>query len=127
MHALKAASTTPAPATACPKCVTNDAGKRTCCARGGGWYPTCGKKGDSKADHTWDEGLQACQNPAPGQAHAQVMLINQTTTSQLQIISATDSTKDVHDSYTANSREHVTLSDPTIVISLFLVLPLFYV
>ena len=65
-----AAVTTLAPTTTCSKCVTNDAGKRTCCARGGGWYPTCGKKGDSKAAHTWDEGMQACQGELMGDRRA---------------------------------------------------------
>ena len=70
LAASTAAATTPASATACSKCVTNDAGKRTCCARGGGWYPTCGKQGDSKAAHTWDEGMQACQGELMGDGRA---------------------------------------------------------
>ena len=60
MHALKAAATTPAPATTCPKCVTNNVGTLTCCARGGSWFNNCGNPGDSTLDHTWQEGLQAC-------------------------------------------------------------------
>ena len=70
LAASTAAATTAAPVTKCPKCVTNDAGKRTCCARGGGWYQTCGKKGDSKAAHTWDEGMQACQGELMGDGRA---------------------------------------------------------
>ena len=135
LAASTAAATTAAPVTKCPKCVTNDAGKRTCCARGGGWYQTCGKKGDSKAAHTWDEGMQACQDPAPGQAQMQAMLANQTTAiqrrktvhQQQDTISSAISENDAHDSHTVNSRKHVTLSDYTMVISLFLVMPLWYV
>ena len=135
LAASTAAATTPASATACSKCVTNDAGKRTCCARGGGWYRTCGIKGDSKFTHTWDEGMQVCQDPAPGQAQMQAMLANQTTAiqrrktvhQQQDTIISTISVNDAHGSHTVNSRKHVTLSDPTIVISLFLVMPLWYV
>ena len=44
----------------CPKCVTNDAGFPTCCARGGSWFQNCGNNGDSNFQHTWDEGFIAC-------------------------------------------------------------------
>ena len=53
-------TTTPVPIT-CAKCATNKAGKRTCCARGGSWLKNCGNPGDSKFDHAWDEGIQACE------------------------------------------------------------------
>ena len=66
LAASTAAATTLAPTTTCPKCVTNDVGTRTCCARGGSWYRTCGEKGDSKAEHTWDEGMRACQGELMG-------------------------------------------------------------
>ena len=46
---------------ACPKCGTTKAsGKRSCCARGGAWFKNCGGAGDSQFDHTWAEGMQAC-------------------------------------------------------------------
>ena len=137
IHVLTAAATTLAPATTCPKCVANDVGTRTCCARGGGWYRTCGKKGDSKAEHTWDEGLRACRDPAPGQVQAQAMMVNRTTAiqrwnnvqqqQQNTISSPASSMKDVQGSRAVNCKDHVTVSDPTIVISLFLVLTLWYV
>ena len=35
-------------------------GTRSCCARGGAWFNKCGDVGDTKFDHTWAEGFQAC-------------------------------------------------------------------
>jgi len=46
----------------CPMCGTNNAGKRTCCARGGTWFGKCGDVGDSNFDHTWVEGVQSCKD-----------------------------------------------------------------
>ena len=47
----------------CPKCGTDKrSGKRTCCAPGGAWVKKCGIPGDSKFDHTWLEGIQACNS-----------------------------------------------------------------
>ena len=45
----------------CAKCGTSKAGKRSCCARGGAWFKNCGDAGDTKVDHTWTEGVQACK------------------------------------------------------------------
>ena len=46
----------------CPKCVTSiKSGKLSCCARGGAWFKNCGDVGDTKFDHTWSEGIQACK------------------------------------------------------------------
>ena len=46
----------------CPKCgVTKKFGARSCCARGGAWFKNCGDDGDTKFDHTWTEGIQACK------------------------------------------------------------------
>ena len=46
----------------CPKCgTTKKSGKLSCCARGGAWFKNCGDAGDTKFDHTWAEGIQACQ------------------------------------------------------------------
>ena len=47
---------------ACPKCATNKASKRSCCARGGAWFKNCGDSGNTKFDHTWAEGIQACKS-----------------------------------------------------------------
>ena len=47
----------------CPKCSTvKKSGMRSCCARGGGWFKNCGDVGDTKFDHTWAEGIQACKS-----------------------------------------------------------------
>ena len=47
----------------CPVCGTSKkSGKRSCCARGGAWFKNCGDVGDTKLDHTWAEGVQACES-----------------------------------------------------------------
>ena len=48
----------------CPKCgAIKKSGERerSCCARGGAWFKNCGDVGDTKFDHTWAEGIQACK------------------------------------------------------------------
>ena len=46
----------------CPKCgSTRTSGKLSCCARGGAWFKNCGDGDDPKFDHTWVQGIQACQ------------------------------------------------------------------
>ena len=58
-----AATTTTMTATGsiCFKCGTvKKSGKLSCCARGGSWFKNCGDSGDSKFEHTWVEGVQAC-------------------------------------------------------------------
>ena len=49
----------------CPKCGSFTSGKRSCCAPGGAWFEQCGGPGDSKFEHTWFEGIQACGSPIP--------------------------------------------------------------
>ena len=50
----------------CPKCVAHkESGKLTCCARGGAWFQKCGNIGNSNFDHTWIEGIRACQSAFP--------------------------------------------------------------
>ena len=50
------------PSTTCPKCGTAKKSKKlSCCAHGGAWYKNCGYEGDTKFDHTWTEGEQACK------------------------------------------------------------------
>ena len=45
----------------CPKCgVAKKSGKLSCCVRGGSWFKTCGDA--STFDHTWSEGMQACNS-----------------------------------------------------------------
>ena len=47
----------------CPKCgTTKKSGKRSCCARGGAWFKSCGDAGNKQFDHTWAEGIQACKH-----------------------------------------------------------------
>ena len=49
----------------CTKCGTiKKSGKLSCCARGGSWFKNCGESGDTKLDHTWVEGIQACNSVA---------------------------------------------------------------
>ena len=47
----------------CVNCGTSKkSGKRSCCARGGDWSENCGDAGDTKLEHTWIEGIQACKD-----------------------------------------------------------------
>ena len=56
------ASVTGVPPRICQKCGTNKkSGKRSCCVRGGAWFGNCGNEGDSQFDHTWQEGIKACE------------------------------------------------------------------
>ena len=49
----------------CPKCGTTKLGKLSCCAADGAWVHHCGDDGDgSKFDHTWKEGVLACEGAA---------------------------------------------------------------
>ena len=53
-------STTTSPVT-CRKCGIDKYGYPSCCGFGGAWFKNCGDAGDSKFDHTWSEGIQACK------------------------------------------------------------------
>ena len=58
----------------CPKCgITKKSGKMSCCGRGGSWFGNCGSAGNTKLDHTWYEGLQACK----ARAHSKIDIIEQ--------------------------------------------------
>ena len=47
----------------CPNCgIAKKSGKGSCCAPGGAWFKNCGDAGDTKFDHTWTEGVQACKD-----------------------------------------------------------------
>ena len=47
----------------CPKCgEMKKSGRGSCCARGGAWFKNCGDAGDTQFDHSWSEGIQACEN-----------------------------------------------------------------
>ena len=46
----------------CIKCGTADkSGVLSCCAHGGAWFENCGDAGNADFDHTWTEGIQACE------------------------------------------------------------------
>ena len=48
---------------ACESCgAFKKTGQLSCCALGGTWFDNCGPDGDSNSDHTWLEGIQACQS-----------------------------------------------------------------
>ena len=71
----------------CFKCGTiKKNGKLSCCARGGSWFKNCGDAGDSKFEHTWIEGVQACNEITSVslslRAQVQSMLHNQTSIAQ---------------------------------------------
>ena len=47
----------------CPKCsIIKRSGELSCCARGGSWHNQCSDSSDPTFDHTWNEGIQACNN-----------------------------------------------------------------
>ena len=62
---ISAATTTTTTTTVGPSCPTCGAivksGKLSCCARGGSWFENCGATGNTKFEHTWYEGIQACK------------------------------------------------------------------
>ena len=45
----------------CSQCSTlKKSGKLSCCASGGAWFNKCGDAGDKNFNHTWVDGIQAC-------------------------------------------------------------------
>ena len=53
--------TTAAMLSACPHCGTvAKSGKVSCCGHGGAWFGTCGSPGSGSFEHSWYEGMQAC-------------------------------------------------------------------
>ena len=47
----------------CPKCnLLKKSGQLSCCARGAAWFKKCGDPGDSRFEHTWLQGKQACNS-----------------------------------------------------------------
>ena len=61
----RADTTTTITVSVCPKCGTiAKSGKMSCCGRGGSWFKTCGGVGNTKLQHTWHEGIQACKTPS---------------------------------------------------------------
>ena len=50
----------------CSKCAPIEkSGKISCCGRGGSWFRNCGSGGNSNLDHTWSEGIRACETRLP--------------------------------------------------------------
>ena len=46
----------------CPKCgIIGRSGKSSCCGRGGSWFGNCGSADNTKVEHRWYEGLEACK------------------------------------------------------------------
>merc|ERR1712032_1386329 len=46
----------------CLRCGTiAKSGKPSCCGRGGSWFKNCGGGGNTKLQHSWYEGMQACK------------------------------------------------------------------
>ena len=62
VKATRVTSTASTASPACPKCGTNQFAKRSCCGRGGAWFGRCGRPGDSEFEHTWMEGIRACES-----------------------------------------------------------------
>ena len=55
-------TTTTLTVSACPRCGTiAKSGQMSCCGRGGSWFKSCGGAGNTKLQHTWYEGIQACK------------------------------------------------------------------
>ena len=62
MHVQTPAGTTAITVSVCPRCGTiGKSGKSSCCGRGGSWFKNCGGAGNTKRQHTWHEGIQACK------------------------------------------------------------------
>ena len=56
-----AGTTTTIPVSACPRCgIIVKSGKMSCCGRGGSWFKNCGG-GNKKRQHTWYQGIRACE------------------------------------------------------------------
>ena len=61
-HIKSPARTATTISSVCPKCGTiAKSGKTSCCSRGGSWFKTCGGAGNTRLQHTWYEGIQACK------------------------------------------------------------------
>ena len=57
------AVTTTAVSAVCPKCGTvQKSGRSSCCGRGGAWFGRCGSVGNTNFEHSWYDGIQACDS-----------------------------------------------------------------
>ena len=100
----KTASKTAKPHSVCTKCGTiRKSGLRSCCARDGDWFKNCGDPGDLQFEHTWFEGIQACEVPSSSSeagaqavqrhhetSHAQQKATHDPSTPQQKIIASSE-------------------------------------
>ena len=62
MHMKTPADTTAIAVSVCRRCGNiAKSGITSCCGRGGSWFKRCGGAGNIKLEHTWHEGIQACE------------------------------------------------------------------
>ena len=96
----------------CSKCGTVRAsGRLSCCARDGAWHQKCGAPGDKNADHTWIEGVQACNLFGDSMFFEAVEQVRQYRTSE-QSINETE-LRGIPEQHT-NARPTANASDPGI-------------
>ena len=104
----------------CPKCgITKRSGKPSCCARSGAWFQKCGDAGDTKFNHTWIEGVHACDSvvisiltESPARVRDSLFIQQSINTSEPQN-AAREQTNiqlaaDVSDTDSMNGEDHVT-------------------
>lgn len=51
-------------------------GTLSCCGKGGSWHGKCGSSGDTNTEHTWHEGVKACENPSQQNARSNGLIYN---------------------------------------------------
>ena len=92
----------------CPKCgIIKRSGKMSCCGHGGSWFGNCGSVDDTKFDHTWHEGLQACKV----RAHSKTIVGHQITSGQKRSNDSFDADGDVNsEAVMMGSREFAFIS-----------------
>ena len=100
----------------CPKCgTTKKFGKGSCCARGGAWFKRCGDAGDPTKDHTWADGMEACNGLASSNpVKSMILLTVEQATNTIVLSNSTQNQKNMrrhrsHDG-TTNSEESVALA-----------------
>ena len=100
----------------CRKCgIIKKSGKRSCCARGGAWFKNCGDAGDPTKDHTWADGMEACNGLASSNpVKSMILLTVEQATNTIVLSNSTQNQKNMrrhrsHDG-TTNSEESVALA-----------------
>ena len=101
---IPVATAPPSVPSVCPKCgMKKKSGKRSCCFSGGAWFKKCGEAGDANFDHSWMEGIRACEGV---KAEAEAMLsfqVNKT----LRGDGGEYGVLDVHTHYHAHTCKHL--------------------